>query len=140
MPRQTRSVPAYRKHRASGQAVVSLNHHDYYLGPFGSRASRLEYDRLIGEWLQQGRRISPLGDAHANELTVIKVIVSYLNFANSYYRKYGHPTSEYAAMLQADRSWRTFCLVHPWVNERRFSLGGGESRREASFICTLGPY
>jgi hypothetical protein len=79
--RRTRSVPAYRRHRPSGQAVVTLNYRDHYLGCFGSQASRLEYDRLIGEWLQRGRQISPLHNATACEPSVIEVIAAYLGFA-----------------------------------------------------------
>ena len=45
MPKLTNSVPKYRKHRASGQAVVTLNGRDHYLGPHGTKASRIEYDR-----------------------------------------------------------------------------------------------
>ena len=41
----------------SGQAVVTLSGQDYYLGPYGSIASQIEYDRLIGEWLAGGRQI-----------------------------------------------------------------------------------
>ena len=62
MPTLQKRIPAYQKHRASGQAVVSLNGRDFYLGPHGTRASKLEYDRLIGEWLQQGRQIQPAPD------------------------------------------------------------------------------
>ena len=47
MPRLTKSVPKYRKHRASGQAVVTLSGVDHYLGPRGTKASRIEYDRLV---------------------------------------------------------------------------------------------
>ena len=47
MPRSTRSIPKYRLHKASGQAVVTLRGKDYYLGPHGSPESRAEYDRLI---------------------------------------------------------------------------------------------
>ena len=36
MPRRTNSLPKYRKHRASGQAVVALDGQDFYLGPHGS--------------------------------------------------------------------------------------------------------
>jgi hypothetical protein len=43
------SLPKYRKHRASGQAVVTLCGVDHYLGPHGTRASKSEYDRLIAE-------------------------------------------------------------------------------------------
>ena len=57
MPRPSSSfVPKYRKHRPSGQAVVTICGVDHYLGPHGTKASRLEYDRLIGEWLQNGRQ------------------------------------------------------------------------------------
>ena len=56
MPRLTKSVPKYRKHRASGQAIVTLNGRDHYLGPHRTQASRIEYDRLIGrvarKWTQ----------------------------------------------------------------------------------------
>lgn len=51
------SLPKYRKHRASGQAVVTLNGKDFYLGPHGTRASKAEYDRLLGEWLAAGRQL-----------------------------------------------------------------------------------
>lgn len=37
--------------------MVSLSGHDHYLGPYGSKASRAEYDRLIGEWLANGRTL-----------------------------------------------------------------------------------
>ena len=49
------SVPKYRKHRSSGQAVCTINGKDHYLGPYGTKASKIEYDRLIGEWLAAGR-------------------------------------------------------------------------------------
>ena len=39
MPRLTKSLPKYRKHRASGQAVVTLDGKDHYLGPVRSKNS-----------------------------------------------------------------------------------------------------
>lgn len=47
----TIKVPKYRRHKASGQAVVTLAGRDFYLGAYGSPASRAEYKRLIGEYL-----------------------------------------------------------------------------------------
>lgn len=38
MPHLTKSTPKYRKHRASGQAIVTLNGEVFYLGPHGARA------------------------------------------------------------------------------------------------------
>ena len=49
-------LPKYRKHRSSGQAVVTIGGRDQYLGPFGTKASRAEYDRLVGEWQANGGR------------------------------------------------------------------------------------
>ncbi|MEX0613107.1 MAG: hypothetical protein WD738_09250 [Pirellulales bacterium] len=83
MPRLTRSIPSYRKHRASGQAVVTLGGRDYYLGPWGTKASKFEYDRLVGEWLQQGRqfrRPSAEHDSEDRQIFVNQLIVAYLNF------------------------------------------------------------
>lgn len=60
-------TPKYRKHKASGQALVTIAGRDHYLGPWKSKASRAEYDRLIGEWLAAGRPTTGL--AVANELS-----------------------------------------------------------------------
>lgn len=57
MPKQP-STPKYRKHRASGQALVRLSGKDFYLGPYGSKTSLAEYDRLVAEWLQAGRCVA----------------------------------------------------------------------------------
>jgi integrase len=93
MPTLSRSIPSYRKHRASGQAIVSLNGRDFYLGPHGAKASRIAYDRLIGEWLQQGRQIQP--GAAGDELSVVELIAAYLHYVRGYYRKPdGTPTNE----------------------------------------------
>ena len=44
-------VPKYRRHKPTGQAVVTLNGKDHYLGKWNTKASRAEYRRLVGEWL-----------------------------------------------------------------------------------------
>jgi len=44
MPRRNQSLPRYRKHKASGRAIVTLSGEDFYLGPYGSKASKLEYN------------------------------------------------------------------------------------------------
>lgn len=83
MPRLTRSNPSYRKHKASGQAVVTVNGRDLYLGPYGSKSSRDEYDRVIGEWLTNGRR--PVADAQIGDLAVVELIGAYWAFCETYY-------------------------------------------------------
>jgi hypothetical protein len=51
MPKLIDSRPKYRKHKATGQAVVTLSGKDFYLGPYGTKVSHREYDRLTGEWM-----------------------------------------------------------------------------------------
>jgi hypothetical protein len=53
MPRSP-SVPSYRLHRPSGQAVVTIRtasgeRRDVYLGAYNSPESRAEYGRIIAE-------------------------------------------------------------------------------------------
>ena len=55
MARQRSRIPGYLFHKASGQAIVVLNGRMSYLGEHGSEESRQEYDRLISEWLANGR-------------------------------------------------------------------------------------
>ena len=94
MPRLLQSLPKYRKHKASGQAFVELNGRRYYLGPHGTKASKVEYDRLIAEWLQHGRQLPPAPET--GELTVVELIVAYLPFVKGYYRKDGRqPCTEF---------------------------------------------
>jgi integrase len=93
MPRIAGSTtPKYRKHKASGQAVVTIVGRDHYLGPWRSKASKVEYDRLIGEWLAAGRPASGL--AEVNELTAIELLARYWKFAEQHYRKDNEPTGE----------------------------------------------
>jgi hypothetical protein len=92
MPRPSSSfVPKYRKHRASGQAVVTIAGVDHYLGPHGTKASRLEYDRLIGEWLAAGRQL-PIGSSEG--ITVTELIARYWPYAKKHNRKDGKCTRE----------------------------------------------
>ena len=48
---KNRRVPKYRRHKPTGQAVVTLSGKDHYLGKWNTAASKAEYDRLIGEWV-----------------------------------------------------------------------------------------
>jgi hypothetical protein len=50
-------VPQYCLHKAKGTAYVTLNGRVKYLGAYGSPDSKAEYDRLIGLWQLNGRRL-----------------------------------------------------------------------------------
>jgi integrase len=96
MPRPSgQTIPKYRKHRASGQAVVTLHGKDHYLGPHNTKASKLKYDLVIGEWLAGGR--NPLITDSAN-LSVVELCARYFKFAVKYYQKDGKCTGEVPAI------------------------------------------
>lgn len=90
MPVLAHSVPKYRKHRASGQAVVTLAGKDHYLGPYGTKASKVAYDRLVLEWLAAGRprAVTPPQE----EIVVKQVLAKFAQYAQQYYRKNGRST------------------------------------------------
>lgn len=88
-------VPKYRRHKASGQAVVTLSGRDFYLGRYGSKASRVEYDRLIAEWLAGGRQVKP---AAGVELTVSELLARYWAHVDVYYPQ---PSGEPERIKQA---------------------------------------
>ena len=96
-------VPAYRRHKPTGQAVVTLNGKDRYLGKWNTVASRAEYDRLIGEWLAGGRHLPQ----PETDLTIAELAVRYLAFAKSYYRKDGRPTGSMRIIKVALRILKT---------------------------------
>lgn len=99
MPTLTKSNPKYRKHRASGQAIVTIDGKDYYLGPHGTKASRAEYDRLIAEWLAGGRRLA----APESDVTIVEMLAAFRRFAVKHYRKDGQPTRSLDNILDAVR-------------------------------------
>ena len=65
-------VPSHRRHKPSGQAVITLSGRDIYLGKWNTKASRAEYDRLIGEWLANGRCL-PAADGGATVAELARV-------------------------------------------------------------------
>ena len=92
MPRLTQAVPKYRKHRASGQAIVTIAGQDHYLGKYASKSSRMLYDRLIAEYLACNR--NPVAHTMEAGITVVEVLAEFWRHAKSYYVKDGHPTTE----------------------------------------------
>lgn len=93
MPRLTQIQPSYRLHKKSGQAIVTLSGKDFYLGPYGSKPSKAEYDRVLAEWLANGRRLPANVVAKPEPpFSVVRLCAAYLEFAQTYYRKDGLPT------------------------------------------------
>ena len=85
-------IPKYRKHKKSGQAIVTLSGVDHYLGPHGTKASAAEYDRVTSEWLANGRRLP--AEREMESIAVAQLLAAYLTHAKSYYVKGGRETPE----------------------------------------------
>lgn len=86
---RTKTKPVYSLHKASGQARVRIDGKDHYLGSYGSQESRERYEDLVDEWFARN------GDTTRYMLTVDKLALLYVDFADGYYRKNGKPTGEH---------------------------------------------
>lgn len=85
MPRPRKTVPSYRLHKTSGQAVVTVYRpdgtpRDLLLGPFESAASRAEYARVCAALRPGSVYVEP-----AAETTVAEVILAFVRHAQEYY-------------------------------------------------------
>ncbi len=96
-------LPSYCKHKSTGQAYVTLNGIMHYLGSYGSKESRQEYDRLLKEWLDNGRR---LPDPEIR-LSVNDMILAYMRYARVRYKGsndlgcQGNPHASWAAAISS---------------------------------------
>ena len=134
MPRLTNSVPKYRKHRASKQAIVTISGRDHYLGPHGTKASKLEYDRLVTEWLAAGRPTIP---DSSSDFAVTELCARYWRFAKQYYRKGGKGTSELDNIKYALRPVKELygkTLVKDFGRPQKQRLGFGSVYRVGSLL------
>jgi integrase len=111
MPRPRDRFPSYRLHRSSGQAVVTLDGHDLYLGQHNTQKSRDAYERAVLEW-KMGRK--PLGQriaavdvqsAATSELSVLSMVAAYWRHIERQgkYMKNGEPTMERRLFVHALR-------------------------------------
>lgn len=98
----TTKLPTYSLHKASGNARVWLNGKSYYLGPYGSAASRIKYAELISRHAA-GQPIDPVTPLGANDPgpSVNTVLAHYLEHAKEYYRKGAKVTDEYYCIKSA---------------------------------------
>jgi len=96
--------PSYRLHKASGQAVVTIDRRDHYLGVHGTPDSRLRYERLISAWMAGDR--SPVHEESSGDITVAEVCLRYLRWADGYYIKDGKQTSEVQNIKRAIKAIR----------------------------------
>lgn len=96
-------IPGYLLHKATGQARVRINGQDFYLGEYGTPASRIKYGELIAQYAA-GLPIDPFAvDDDADPLTINELVLAYLRHAQTYYVKGGRQTAEVACIRSALR-------------------------------------
>ena len=104
-----RKIPAYCRHKASGQAVVRIDFKDEYLGRYGTPESYEKYYRLIAERFPNGIQPekSPPGPqiSHTSweSVTAVELVAAYWEYVKTYYVKDGKPTSEQTSIRIALR-------------------------------------
>jgi len=84
--------PRYRLHKPSGQAVVTIEGHDQYLGRYGSPDSHQKYEQLVRTW--RSRLREGAGDSAKNNLLniapdqvmVSEILLLYIRYAKTYYK------------------------------------------------------
>ncbi|MCR9292300.1 MAG: site-specific integrase [bacterium] len=80
----SKRVPSYRLHKPSGQAVVTINSKDHYLGRHGSKESKAAYKRLIHEW-KTAKYSTSFG--YSDSVTVAMLAADYLDHCEDHYPK-----------------------------------------------------
>jgi hypothetical protein len=109
MPRKKADYPSLRRHKASGQGVVTLRGKGHFCGvwpgevkeaPAGVRA---EYDRAVAEWVARGRMAAPrparerlrAPQGGPGEITIAELMALFTRHAEQHYRDQdGRPTGE----------------------------------------------
>ena len=89
MPRLKNRLP--RMFRDRDYAVVKLGNKRHHLGKWGSAVAKVEYDRIVAEWLAAGRpTLKP-----NNSLSCNQMMLAYLKWAKSYH---GEGTDQVASI------------------------------------------
>lgn len=116
MFKRSPNPPAYRLHKPSGLAVVTIGGKDCYLGKHDSPESRERYDRLIADWLARGRPAEPTpppAPAPSGPL-VNDLIAAYWEHCQTFYRTpAGTPSEHLKNIRHALRPLRRLYGRHP---------------------------
>jgi integrase len=94
-------IPAYRLHKTSGRAVVTINGREIYLGKHGTIESRLKYSEIIAR--HAGGLPVVEKPAVVASMSVNGLVLAYMRHAETYYLKNGKPTSEIDCYKMANR-------------------------------------
>lgn len=109
MARKSNVFPSYLLHQPTGQARVRINGKDYYLGEYGSEASRVLYGQIIAQHAG-GQPVDPFAGTSDSTnqppeagLTINELVLAFMRHAEGHYVKNGKPTSEIHCLKSATR-------------------------------------
>jgi integrase len=92
---QKKSIPSYRLHRGSGQAVVTLNGRDVYLGVHGTPESKDKYQDMVRKLRADQAKAEMAHTVRFHvDITVAELAAKYVKHAETYYVKNGKPTTQ----------------------------------------------
>ena len=95
MVRKNGWVPQHCRHAGRNLGYVKLGGRVFYTGRWGTPEAEREYERLLAEWLANGRTIEREPEsAREDEYRIEDLVADYWLFAERYYRKNGEPTGE----------------------------------------------
>jgi hypothetical protein len=82
VPRKV-SIPAYRLHRGSGQAVVRIDGRDQYLGVHGSTESKERYREITKRHLADQTKVQLEHSVRFHvDITVAEIVAKYLVYVD----------------------------------------------------------
>lgn len=102
-------LPGRLLHKASGQSIVVLNGKTHYLGKHDSQEAKDEYDRVLHDWLANGRATpkrtrNKTTNNEEQPITVGVVVAEFLEWAKDHYGDAdGSPTRSYHNLKPALR-------------------------------------
>ena len=76
MPKLKKHIPKLCRHH-SGHAFVKISGGTRWLGKYGSGEAQEAYDRLVGEWLANGRDLPPQ-EPPASTSLIVQLIRDYI--------------------------------------------------------------
>jgi hypothetical protein len=158
-----------RLHTQTGHARVRINGRTHWLGRFGSPEAQASYDRLLAEYLANGRQVAPKPKAErqeiapsspvpeqeakqasppaevqpvtvTNEMTVAEVCVLFMDHAKTYYRLAdGRLSSSYDGMLQAVNALRPFGKLSQAGHGKAGGRANQVRKAPATEVCEPSP-
>ncbi len=75
--------PGYCRHRPTGQAYIRLGGKCFYLGKYGTKESKDNYNRLKAEWLVNRHAVT---FSQSGCVTMAELALAFLDYAKVYYR------------------------------------------------------